>query len=243
MRIRPIIMLSCVFIARCVFSATAQPCGYNTSAGPRPCQQCDNTYARILQDYFVKPDERVLTLLVKFLNRPGMTQERERMVNSSAMGFFCALSDLQPTVRLLIEEKLDSIGNPAFRQVLRQSIGTTPDSLFAHSPLSPAFNDMTWGAYFATSNAKYLDLLLHNCQYHNNYSDRNLFLTGFTASWSLCSNARQYRPVRTYLRAQPGSPTAKLLVKSRPVPLQRRMYAARDQYHQQRINAGLPILY
>lgn len=67
--------------------------------------------------------------------------------------------------------------------------------------ISPSTNDLYWGAYFASGNQVYVELLADRLKYLPERSDRNLYLTGATAKWSLSANARVHDEVRAALKS------------------------------------------
>ena len=75
------------------------------------------------------------------------------------------------------------------------------DSILGEIEVSPPYNDINWAAYFASGNTDYLDNILKNTPYDLEREDLNLFMTGFSAKWSLCSNARQDKNVKAYLES------------------------------------------
>lgn len=75
-------------------------------------------------------------------------------------------------------------------------------SVTAHSP---ATNDMNWGAFFATGNAEFVQWIIREASHLDEREDRNLFLTGSTACWSLASNARAHPRVRQVVEAAKAS--------------------------------------
>jgi len=58
---------------------------------------------------------------------------------------------------------------------------------------------MNWSSYFATGDVKYLKKIISDIQLADDRKDMNLFLTGITARWSLCSNAKEDKKVKDYL--------------------------------------------
>lgn len=66
---------------------------------------------------------------------------------------------------------------------------------------SPAINDMYWGAFAATGHADFVHRLIAEIPHNDERDDRNLFLTGNTACWSLGSKARADPRVRQLLEA------------------------------------------
>ena len=181
---------------------------------------CDMQYSAVLQHYHSQPDGRVVALLVTFLNQSAQQERRESMVNSSLLGFFSALNARDKTIKAAVASKLDSVTAQAHRQVLQRSLETSTAKLFAELPISPAYNDTAWGAFFATGEDQYLELLLRNCQ-HASSQDVALLLTGTSARWSLGANARQDSSVRAFLLArQATSAEARLILAAAPNVLQ-----------------------
>ena len=66
---------------------------------------------------------------------------------------------------------------------------------------SPAINDMNWGAFAATGHADFVNRLIDEIPYIDEREDRNLYVTGSTACWSLGSKARADPKVRQLLEA------------------------------------------
>ena len=66
---------------------------------------------------------------------------------------------------------------------------------------SPAINDMNWGAFAATGHADFVNRLIAEIPHTDEREDRNLYVTGSTACWSLGSKARTDPKVRQLLEA------------------------------------------
>ncbi len=58
---------------------------------------------------------------------------------------------------------------------------------------------MNWASFFATGDVRFLDHIIGKILLAEDRIDRNLFLTGASAKWSLCSNARQDKLVKEHL--------------------------------------------
>jgi hypothetical protein len=72
-----------------------------------------------------------------------------------------------------------------------------------------SINDLHWGGFFASGDTRYLERLVSELQYCDNKDSLNLFLTGNSAKWSLCSNAINYPEVKQYLEhASDAAPAA-----------------------------------
>lgn len=63
----------------------------------------------------------------------------------------------------------------------------------------PSINDLVWSGFFASGDTRYLDRLVSELKYCGRKDSLVLFLTGITAKWSLCSNAKSYPIVKEYL--------------------------------------------
>ena len=94
----------------------------------------------------------------------------------------------------------DSLSNA--QQIVRIALvlSQTKDTILNWPFHSPAVNDMRWGAFFASGDTTYLSRLASELPLCENRDSLMLFLTGATAKWSLCSNARQYFEVKHYLQ-------------------------------------------
>lgn len=79
---------------------------------------------------------------------------------------------------------------------------------------SPAINDMNWGAFAATGHADFVNRLIDEIPHVGEREDRNLFLTGSTACWSLGSKAQSDPRVRQLLEAArtSASPRTRALI-------------------------------
>ena len=92
---------------------------------------------------------------------------------------------------------------------------------------SPSFNDMYWGAFYATGNLDYLQKLVDQLRYFDERDDIYLFMTGATAKWFLASNVRSHILVRSTLE------TAKLNADERTKGLISELLAQDPAYIQQ----------
>ena len=64
---------------------------------------------------------------------------------------------------------------------------------------SAALNDMYWGAFFASGDAKYVNKLIDQLRFIDEREQFELFGVGAASKWSLASNARSHTKVRTIL--------------------------------------------
>lgn len=94
------------------------------------------------------------------------------------------------------------------REVLGQAVvlAEDPKGAILSSPPSPTTNDMCWGAFFASGDVDYVHELIDRVRHVEEREDRNLFLAGASAQWSLCGNARRHALVRdTVEKVRDGS--------------------------------------
>ncbi|WP_375416015.1 hypothetical protein [uncultured Hymenobacter sp.] len=197
-------------------------------------QSSPQTYSHVVEQYYLKPDTSVVTLLVRHLNEASSDTLRRAVILHHApsyQGFYCALATKEPTVKSQLTARLTQISDLQLRRLIARSYRAALDSLFQKTPVSPGFNDMSWGAYFATGNAHYLDLLIRNCRYANERKNQNLFFTGTSAWWSLASVAQQDEVVRAYLISQRGHQKGiDLILNTDPATLRQQITATYVEY-------------
>lgn len=156
-------------------------------------------FSEIMQTYYLHQDKDIVEKTIEFVNNPKADYKRLEPILT---GFFGALFSADTTVKSAFLKNSDKFQNIDFKQLFISLNATNIDSIYSKTPLSPAFNDMNWSSYFATGNVKFLDRIISNIPLAENRIDRNLFLTGASAKWSLCSNARQDKQVKEYLSNQ-----------------------------------------
>jgi hypothetical protein len=162
-------------------------------------QDSQRNFSEIMQTYYLHRDKDIVELTINFVNNPKADYKRLEPILT---GFFGALFSSDTIVRNDFVKNSKRFENLYFTKLFTFLSVTNIDSIYSKTPLSPAFNDMNWSSYFATGNVKYLDKILSNIPLAENRIDQNLFLTGVTAKWSLCSNARQDKQVKEYLGDQ-----------------------------------------
>ncbi len=162
-------------------------------------QDSQRNFSEIMQTYYLNQDKDLVEKTIEFVNNPKADYKRLEPILT---GFFGALFSADTTVRSAFLKNSDKFQNIDFKQLFIFLIATNIDSIYAKTPLTPAFNDMNWASYFATGNLKFLDRIILNIPLVENRIDLNLFLIGATAKWSLCSNARQDKKVKEHLSNQ-----------------------------------------
>ena len=162
-------------------------------------QESPRDFSEILQTYYLHKDKDLVEKTVEFVNNPKADYKRLEPILT---GFFGALFSADTEIRSEFFKNSDKFQNKDIKQLFAFLIETNIDSIYSKTPLSPSFNDMNWSSYFATGNVKFLDKIISNIPLAENRNDPNLFLTGASAKWSLCSNARQDKQVKEHLIIQ-----------------------------------------
>ena len=141
-------------------------------------------------------DKDLLEKTIELLNNPKTEYKRFKPILT---GFFGALFSIDTIIKNNFESNINKLDNNDFKKLFKYLTSTNIDSIYSKTALSPEYNDMNWSSYFATGDVKFLDNIISNISLAENRLDRNLFLTGASAKWSLCSNARQDKQVREHL--------------------------------------------
>ena len=162
-------------------------------------QDSQRDFSEIMQTYYLYQDKDIVEKTIEFVNNPKADYKRLEPILT---GFFGALFSNDTIVRSAFFKNSDKFQNTEFKQLFIFLNATNIDSIYSKTHLTPAFNDMNWSSYFATGNVKFLDKIISNVPLAENRIDRNLFLTGASAKWSLCSNARQNKQVKEHLMNQ-----------------------------------------
>ncbi|MBP7584483.1 MAG: hypothetical protein KBA61_10640 [Spirochaetes bacterium] len=137
-------------------------------------------------------------LVASAIEHYGSTYAANKSSLPPMIAFFNRIFSDNPGSRAEWKKVIDRQA-PELREQLLSALGTGAADFLAGKKISPSLNDMHWGAYFASGEEKYLDGILHVTRHGAERKDLNLFLTGFSAKWSLCSNARQHEKVLKYL--------------------------------------------
>ena len=162
-------------------------------------QNKERGFSDILQTYYLHKDKDITEKTIVFLNSPQADFVRLKPILT---GFFGALFASDTVVKRNIISEINQLENSDFKKLFSLLDTSNIDTIYFNEKKSPAYNDMNWSSYFASGNLKYLDNIISNIHYSNERIDRNLFLTGASAKWSLCSNARQDLNVKKYLKSQ-----------------------------------------
>lgn len=159
-------------------------------------QEIQRNFSDILQTYYLNKDKDVVEKTIVFLNNPKSDYNRFEPILT---GFYGALFSIDTAIKNDFFLNLNRLEKSEFVQLFIFLNATNIDSIYSKTPLSPAYNDMNWSSYFATGDVKFLNKIIANIHHAENRIDRNLFVTGATAKWSLCSNAKQDKQVKEHL--------------------------------------------
>lgn len=160
------------------------------------CQEESFDFGKMMHTYYLEKDKDLLKHSVEYFNSVSEDTDLSAIVT----GFYGGLFLKSPEIRDEFRLALDQFTNTQIKSILHQLTHKDITSILENHPISPSFNDMNWAAYFATGNTNYVENILANCKHAKNRKDLNLFLTGASAQWSLCSNASQDKNVKQFLK-------------------------------------------
>lgn len=159
-------------------------------------QENQREFSKILQTYYTNKDKDLINVTIKELNKPNSDFNRYKPILT---GFYGALFSIDTIVKNNFKSNLDKLNNEKYKNLFKYLVKTNIDTIYLRTPLSPEYNDMNWASFFATADIKFIDNIVANIPLSENRIDRNLFFTGATAKWSLCSNAKQNKLVKNHL--------------------------------------------
>ena len=155
-------------------------------------------FSDIFQSYYLVKDTDLLEKTLDFVNNTTMKHER---LDPILIGFFGALFPKDTIVKNTFLSNLSKFKEADTKQLFLTLASLNIDSLYQKTEISPGFLDMNWASYFATGDTKFLDNIISIAPSSENRINLGLFLSGETAKWSLCSNAKQYSEVKKYLNS------------------------------------------
>jgi hypothetical protein len=164
-------------------------------------------FSQFSMSYFEQPRPDLMERAMLFFDRSGWAESSNHQL-PSMMTFSCIAHRPEQKAQQWTTI-ISSLHDPA-KGLLRTAVSSSPDDLLAKIPLSTQKNDMNWACYFATGDTKYVKNLLDVAANYGERKDKNLYLTGATAMWSLVSNSR-FPEVRRYLQSS-ASPVANALL-------------------------------
>lgn len=151
------------------------------------------------QTYYQVPRPEMIGTLIYVLHATALFNRTNAI--PPYIGFFsevfAANPDRVPEWRTLIAKQ----AHPT-KGVLERALSVSKDGgVNAIDGRSAALNDMYWGAFFASGNAKYLNKLIEQLRFIDERNNLELFLLGGVSKWSLASNAQSHAKVRAVLDA------------------------------------------
>jgi hypothetical protein len=183
-------------------------------------QNTQKDFGELLQSYFLTKDKAIVEKSISYFNSTSSIENLKPVL----VGFFVAIFSEDQFVKNNFSQGLGKLIDTSNRDFFRFLLTSNIDSIYLKTPISPSFNDMNWASFFSTGNTKFLDNIISNLSYCNNLTELNLFLTGNTAKWSLCSNAKQYDKVNNYLKLlKEKNPIISDLLTKEPDKIQKEM--------------------
>ncbi len=155
----------------------------------------------LMDSYYLDPRPEFIDEAIYALSESDILENSETF--PPAVGFLTEVFSSNPT-RIGAWKETISKQPDGPRGVLTNALKLSADTSAIKTalPVSPSQNDMFWGAYFASGDIAYLDLLISNLAFCDERKDLNLFLTGGSAKWSLSSNIRQHFRVKEHVQTR-----------------------------------------
>jgi hypothetical protein len=185
--------------------------------------------------YYLKPEPSQVPAMLNALLEEGLVSWPDSI--ASYAGFFAEIffqnedrvgqwvGNLRPqgasqTMFLLYAIALSDIpGKSALMQKLETASGVslssgpfphfTGASIMRFTPTSAADLDLLWGAFMASGSDRYILKIIDALQNIDASGDRNNFLLGFAAYWSLSSNAAQHAKVKEICKRELSASTGR----------------------------------
>ncbi|SFS31992.1 hypothetical protein [Lutibacter maritimus] len=161
-------------------------------------QNNERNFNQILQTYYIEKDNMLLEHSIDFFNNINPDNKNLKHI---IIGFFGGLFIDSPEIKNDFKNNIEKFQNENIKNMFTSLTNENIKTFMSKYPISPSFNDMNWAAFFSTGKTEYLDLIFNNCSEAENRTDFNLFLTGASAKWSLCSNSKQHEKVKEYLES------------------------------------------
>jgi|GEM_PF-982625 len=153
----------------------------------------------VLQSFFTNPGSDLFTSIILSMDDDSSVKNNKGII-LPLTGFIteglCRYKDEREKYEKL-GSRLKNINN-IYNNCLKLSL--VKDTILNWGEHNAAVNDLHWGAFFASGDTRYLDVLVSEMKYCDS-KDINLFVTATSARWSLCSNAIAYVQVKNYLES------------------------------------------
>lgn len=165
-----------------------------------------------IQHYYLNPDPASLPKLIQMADNAGILPKREL----STLAFLSTAMSLARADSLSYLEAIHntSSANKTFFQDCYR-ISSNVDPILNWPEHSARANDMMWAAFFASGDKRYLKRLVSEMRHCNEKDSVLIYVTGATAQWSLCANAKSDPKIAEYLNdiQKEVSPDLKILLK------------------------------
>jgi len=170
-------------------------------------------FNKITQRYYLEKDDKLVQHSIDYFNNPNLNSIKNK---NFIIGFYGALFLESSEIKKEFKDNIDKFKNKDIRNFFNLLIDKNIKTTMREYPISPAFNDMNWAAFFSTGKTKYIDHIIKNSSEAGNRVDIKLFFTGTSAKWSLCLYSKRHKKVKEYLQSN-YKELAEEIIKSNPV--------------------------
>jgi hypothetical protein len=147
-----------------------------------------------MDSYYLNPKPELISDAISLL---GSIEVRTNSI-PPYIGFFNKVFNDTDKYRSQWIEQIEK-QNEIVKKILTFSMNTKPSVILSKMKVSPSYNDYCWGSFYASGDNQYLEIILDNTKYCSETKNINMFFTGWTAKWSLCSNAKSHKKIKEYL--------------------------------------------
>ncbi|MBI5471011.1 MAG: hypothetical protein HY961_01555 [Ignavibacteriae bacterium] len=152
---------------------------------------------RQLTFYYRKPNPLVLPALMRTIEKAGTLDKQS--AQSPIIGFFTLAMAAAPGDSDYFAGTINTLGESKAFFSYCYSLSRNKDTVLHWNSHHPSVNDMLWGAFFASGDRRLIERLVSEMRFCDEKESIPLYLTGASARWSLCSNARQHPKVKDFL--------------------------------------------
>ncbi len=152
--------------------------------------------------FYRKPNLLLLPALMRTVDKAGILTDKS--AQSPMVGFFTVVMSSAFADSQSVEETINQLVDGRSFFSYCYSLSRNRDTILNWDGHDPSVNDMLWGAFFASGDRRVIERLVSEMRFCSEEQSVHLYLTGASAKWSLCSNAKQHPAVRTYLEEMVG---------------------------------------
>ena len=201
-----------------------------------------DSYVRFTTFYYQAPNPDLVLQTIDFMQEARFPSEEAQF--APIIGFFSEVfASNKDKLPKWTERIKHTSGNTKEVLDLALTYAQDPERLLRYDPDNekPAFNDICWGAFFASGKEVYLDAILKRLAFLSERTSMMRYVTAGSAQWSLASNARQHPLVKKYLgealaKAQPEMRQAiKDTLERDPAVFQEGMITILKEQHEKKI--------